>query len=53
MWADSGCFLIRLPRFVVWFMNDYTDKETNGLEKTLKFLIKEKLVPNPCLEKNM
>ena len=39
MWAENGSFLIRLPRFIYWFMRDYNNNETEDLESTLKFLV--------------
>jgi len=39
MWAESGSFLIRLPRFMFWYMSDYNSNETDDLESTLKFLV--------------
>lgn len=53
MWAEKGSFLIRLPRFIYWFMRDYNPNETEDLESTLKFLVTQQMTPTKTLDEHI
>jgi len=49
MWAEKGSFLIRLPKYLFWYMNDYTS-EYEDSESILKFMVDKRLVPTEKLD---
>jgi len=52
MWAESGSFLIRLPKYLQWFINDYNSNATEDLESTLKFMVEMQLTPTEKIDKH-